>query len=431
VPQSIGMQIVLLGVNHRSAGVELRERVAFSPAQACAAALELRRRGLAEEAVILSTCNRSEIYGVSAERPSEAAPAIERFWAAFHGVPAGEFAAPLYRRSNSEAAEHLFRVAAGLDSMLLGEAEILGQVREAYRAAFEAQSTGPVLNRLFQSALEAGKRVRAETELGTRPMSVAFAAVRLAEKIFGKLRGHSALILGAGTMGEQLVEHLRDRGLGRILVANRTARRGEELARRFGGAAVSWAELETALTQPDVVVASVGAEERVLTRALVERVMAARHNRPLFLIDLGVPRNVETSAAELYNVYLFGLDDLAGIVEQNRRAREHEIPRAEAIVGEQVARFEAWHASAMVARLIGKLREKLQHERDAFLSEYLDTLPHLSDAERGRVVMLTQSILNEVLSEPAARAQDAQELRRRLQNLEAVRELFGLARERT
>lgn len=424
------MQIVLVGASHRTASVDLRERLAFTPEQTRHAAGELLAGRCVDEAVVLSTCNRCEIYAVSNQRAAAAVEGIEGYWADSREIHSAELAEPLYRLRNSGAVRHLFRVAAGLDSMLLGEAEILGQVRDAYSAALDHGSTGPVLNRLFQSALETGKRVRAETDLGSRPMSVAFAAVRLAEKIFGKLRGHTALILGAGSVGEQAVEHMHDRGIGRVLVANRTAERSDELVRRVGGETVEWEALDGALTLPDVVVASVAASEPLLTRERMEHAMHARANRPLFLIDLGVPRNVAAEAGTLYNVYLYDLNGLTEIVEQNRRAREHEIPRAEAIVAEHVARFEAWQASVLAARLIAELREKLEHERDAFLEEFLDTLPHLSVAERERVAHLTQKILAEVLAESPGRIPEHSELRRRLQKVAAVQELFALARER-
>src|ERR1700686_4930649 len=224
------MEIVLIGLNHRTATVELRERVAFNVQQACEAADQLRSRGILEETLVLSTCNRSELYGVPCELSIDSTGAVELFLASFHKMSPTELNGSLYRHRDSHAVRHLFRVAAGLDSMLLGEGEIRGQVREAYRIALDHGETGPVLNRIFQGALEVGKRVRSETEIATRPVSVAFAGVKLAERIFGSLRGHSALILGAGATGEQVIAHLRDRGISRLGVANRSRQRAMELA---------------------------------------------------------------------------------------------------------------------------------------------------------------------------------------------------------
>jgi len=423
------MEIVLIGLNHRTASVEMRERVAFSVDQARRAAAELRACGILEESLVLSTCNRSELYGVPPEVAQDSAEAMEGFLVSFHRVQPAELNGCLYRHRNADAVRHLFRVTAGIDSMLLGEAEILGQVREAYRIALEQGATGPVLNRLFQGALEVGKRVRAETEISARPMSVAFAGVKLAERIFGRLRGHQALILGAGAMGEQVVEYLRDRGIARILVANRSAERGRELARRTGGEAVAWEEVAHALELPDIVITSVGGGERVLTRAMVERTMAARSNRAMFIIDLGVPRNAEASVAELYNVYLYNIDDLTEIVDQNRKARESEIPRVEAIVEEHVEKFRAWQATVQAATLLERLRAKLQHEREGFVRERLDQMQHLSAEDRQRIARLAEELLARVLLEPVERLR-ARGLRRRVQDLEALRDLFELDREK-
>lgn len=424
------MEILLVGLNHRTAPVEMRERVAFSPEQARRAADELRAQGILEESLVLSTCNRSEVYGVPPELARDAAGSMGVFLASFHKLPPADLDGCLYRHSGLEAVRHLFRVAAGLDSMLLGETEILGQVREAYRLALEHGATGPVLNRMFQAALEVGKRVRAETEIGARPVSVAFAGVKLAERIFGNLRSHGALILGAGAMGQQVVEHLRDRGIARIQVTNRTRAHAEELARRVDGEVVDWDELSRVLRLPDVVICSVGGGEAVLTQAIVERAMAARGSCPLFIIDLGVPRNVEDAVGKLYNVYLYDMDDLTEIVEQNKKAREREIPRAEAILDAHIEKFEAWRAGVQTVALLQQLRAKLEHEREEFLRKRLDRLHQLSPEERQQVARLIEELLERIVLEPAERLRGVHELRRKIQDLEALRDLFGLNEEK-
>src|SRR2546429_2132508 len=247
------MEIVLVGLNHRTAPVEVRERVSFTADQARRASEELRSKGILEETLVLSTCNRSEVYGVPPETSRECAPGLSTFLSEFHSVRMDVLGTSLYHHYDGEAVRHLFRVAAGLDSMMLGEAEILGQVREAYRVAHEQGATGPVLNRLFQSALEVGKRVRAETELGARPMSVASAGVKLAERIFGKLHDRSALVLGAGTISEQVIAQLRDRGIARLFVMNRSKERADGLAKQYRGEVLPWGEWEKALPVPDVI----------------------------------------------------------------------------------------------------------------------------------------------------------------------------------
>src|SRR2546428_8723114 len=344
------MEIVLVGLNHRTAPVEVREKVSFSAEQARRAADELRSRGILEETLVLSTCNRSEVYGVPPESSHECAPGLSSFLSEFHAVRPEALSGSLYHHYDREAVRHLFRVSAGLGSMLLCEAEILGQVREAYRFAHEQGATGPVLNRMFPGALEVGKRVRTETDFGTRPMSAASAGVKLAERIFGKLSERKALVLGAGTVSEQVVSYLRDRGIAQLHVMNRSQERAEELAKQFGGKVVGWGEWDTALQSPDVVVSSVSTEEPVLRREIVERAMAARGNRALFLMDLGVPRNIDPSVAELYNVYVYNTDDLSEIVQQNRNARESEVPRAQGIVDEHVTKFLSWQASVWLGR---------------------------------------------------------------------------------
>lgn len=424
------MEIVLVGLNHRTAPVEVRERVSFTTEQARRAAEQLRARGILEETLVLSTCNRSEVYGVPPESSRECAPGLSSFLSEFHSVRPDVLNISLYHHYDREAVRHLFRVSAGLDSMLLGEAEILGQVREAYRFAYELGATGPVLNRLFQGALEVGKRVRAETDLGTRPMSVASAGVKLAERIFGKLTERSALVLGAGTISEQVVSQLRDRGIAHLCVMNRSRDRAEELAKEFGGKVVAWGEWETALQSPDVVVSSVSAEEPVLPRAVVEQAMGARGNRALFLMDLGMPRNIDAGVGKLYNVYVYSMDDLSDIVEQNRNARENEIPRAESIVDEHVGKFLSWQASVELVGLVDALRAKMRDERAAFVRARVGSMNHLTDADRVYVEGLMDEMLEKLLLEPAQRLRSEKELRRKIQNVEALRDLFLSNREK-
>src|ERR1700747_2763465 len=368
------MAIVLVGLNHRSAPVEVREKVSFTNDQARQAAEELRARGILHETLVLSTCNRSEAYGGPPEPPPESPAALSNYLSSFHSVQLDLLSPALYHHYDRYAVRHLFRVASGLDSMMLGEAEILGQVREAYRIAYEQGATGPVLNRLFQGALETGKRVRSETELGTLPMSVAAAGVKLAERIFGKLAERSALVLGAGTISEQVVSTLRDRGIAHLYVMNRSRDKAQALATQFGGPLIEWGNWDSAPSIPDVVVSSVSSEDAVLTRQILEAAMAARSNRALFVMDLGVPRNIDPAAADLYNLYVYNIDNLTEIVEQNRAARESEIPRAEAIVEEHIGKFLSWQASVELVGLVDALRSRLSEERAAFLRPRLPPL---------------------------------------------------------
>jgi glutamyl-tRNA reductase len=427
---TLRIRLALVGCNHRSAPIEIRERVAFTQEQALNAVAALRREGILEEAVVLSTCNRSELYGVPADAAAAeagaSAAAMEEFFTTFHQIPRTELNGRLYTWTDLDAVRHLFRVAAGIDSMMLGEAEILGQLRTAYTQALDHGSTGPVLNRVFQGALEVGKRVRAETEVGARPMSVALAGVKLAEQVFGNLKGHYALILGAGAVSEQVVEHLRNRKIGRLLVANRSFDRASELAGRMGGEAVAWDSLEKILKVPDIIVASVSAREPVLSRLLLERMIAARGGRPVFVVDLGVPRNVAPDAAGLYNLYLYNIDDLGEIVEQNKKAREFEIPRAESIIAEQLAKFEAWRAALEAGTIVDDLRSRFHRHREMLIREKLAEMPDVSPAERDRIAHITEELIERVLEQPAQKLRQGGRIRGHLAGLDVLRHLFGL-----
>jgi glutamyl-tRNA reductase len=420
-------EVALIGCNHMTAPVELRERVAFTPEQALRAASELCRSGVIEEAVVVSTCNRSELYGVGQESRESLPDALVAYFSEFHKLSPRELHGRIYQYAGRQAVQHLFRVSSGLDSMMLGEAEILGQVREAYNRALGNGSTGAVLNRLFQGALEVGKRVRAETEIGARPISVAVAGVKLAERIFGNLKGHRALIIGAGSVAEQVVENLNMRGISELQLVNRSFARAQELALRTGGKACEWSALETALDQPDIIVTSVSGPDHVLTRSMLERAMQVRNGRAICIIDLGVPRNVEPQAEGLYNVYLFNIDHLGEIVEQNKKAREAEAPRAEAIIDEHVNKFLSWQSSLEGASLVDALRKRLEAERQSLLAAHFGAAQSASSADRARLEKLTQELIDRIVQLPAARLRQERKLRRPVEGLAALRELFGLA----
>ncbi len=425
------MPVYLAGVNHQTASIELRERLAFTAEQASQAARELLSRKLLSEAVILSTCNRTELYGYAAAEGFDPLPAMADFLADFHEMNADELSPALHQECGTEAVGHLYRVASGMESMLLGEAEVLGQVRTAYQGAMEAGATGPMLNRLFQSALEVGKRVRTETDLGARPVSVAAAAVKLAERIFGNLRSHRALVLGAGTVSQQVAENLRAREIKGIEIVNRSSGKGEMLAASLGAVAAGWDELSGRLEGADIVVTSVASQAAVLTHAMVESAMRVRGGRALFVIDLGVPRNAEPSVGTLNNVYLYNVDDLSEIVAQNRQARRDEVPRAEAIVQLHIGKFQAWYANSRMAVLLEELRARLELERDAFFAAHETTLAHLSPEERHRWQQETDFMLDRLLREPADRLLSAREVSRTLADMEAVRGVLGAAREKS
>ena len=424
------MELVLVGLNFRTAPLEVREKVSFSQEQALRAAEDLRSQGILEETLVLSTCNRSEVYGVRPVGNRESAAALASYLSKFHKVQPDVLNPALFHHYDHDVVRHLFRVAAGLESMLLGEAEILGQVREAYLHAHENHVTGPVLNRLFQAALEVGKRVRAETELGTRPMGVASAGMKLAERIFGKLNDRTGLVLGAGTISEQVVSQLRDRIIGHLYLSNRSRERAEEFGRQYNGKVIEWGEWDTALKLPDVIVSAVGVQDPLLTKPLIERAMAARGNRALFLMDLGMPRNIAPAVGELYNVFLYTIDDLTEIVEQNRHARENEVPKAEALVEEHVAKFISWQASVELIGVLDTLRGSMKERRAAFLREKLAGLNHFSTQDREHIASLMDELNEKLLISPADRLRMEKELRKKIQSVEAIRDLYLSDREK-
>jgi glutamyl-tRNA reductase len=424
------MEIVLVGLNYRTAPVEVREKASFSGEQAQRAAEELRSAGILEETLVLSTCNRSEVYGVHAVANHESAAALSSFLSRFHAVLPDQLNPSLYHHYDHDAVRHLFRVSAGLESMLLGEAEILGQVREAYLRAHANHVTGPVLNRLFQAALEIGKRVRAETELGSRPMGVASAGMKLAERIFGKLQERSALVLGAGTISEQVVSQLRDRKIKNLYLTNRSRDKAEEFAKQYDGKVLDWGQWDDILKLPDVIVSAVGVQDVLITKALIERAMTLRGNRALFLMDLGMPRNIEPTVADIYNVYLYSMEDLTEIVKQNRDARQSEVPKAESLVEDHVAKFISWQTSVELTGVLEHLRGNLKERRESFLSEKLAGMNHFSGEDRQRIGELMDELMERLLLHPAERLRTEKELRRKIQNVEALRDLYLSDREK-
>jgi glutamyl-tRNA reductase len=387
------MEIALIGISHRTGSIELRERLAFRVDQACEAADQLRARGILKEVVILSTCNRTELYGVTRERSADNLCAMELFLSSYHQISAVEFGGALYHRTDRDAVRHIYSVAAGLDSLLLGESEILGQVREAYRIAMDHGVTGRVLNRLFQSALEVGKRIRSETEIATRPMSVAFAGVKQAEALLRGLQNQRVMIVGAGATSEQVVKHLCDRGVPQFRILNRTLENAKALVARHGGEVLPWEQLGESLHWPDLVVSSVSAEDPILTREMVERAMLNRQQRPLMIIDLGVPRNVAITVKELPNVHLSDIDGLAEVVLQNKRAREEEIPRALALIEDQMDGFMRWQAGVAACTVSAELRTVPEHKRESLLQQHLRAMTHLTMEERLHFIGMIQKFL--------------------------------------
>jgi glutamyl-tRNA reductase len=408
------MSVVLVGISHHQAPVELRERAALDPERARELARALA--GERGEAVCLSTCNRTELYlaeesADEAERKAEAALlALEE-----------ELGPSLYRLRDEAAALHLFRVAAGLDSMVPGEGEILGQVR----AAHESGATGPTLDRLFRDALHAGKKARTETAIGESPASVSSAAAALAEQVFADLNGRPVLVIGAGEAGELAIKSLRARGAVIAFVANRTRERAAELTRRYGGEPLSLDEVAEKLEHVDVVLSSTSSPDRTLSRTEVEPMLQARRGAPLFLIDLAVPRDLDPAIHELDGCYLYDIDDLEAVVAETLEGRRREAERAESIVADEADRFREWQASLDVVPAIASLRARAEQIREAELDR-----AKLSGAERRAAESVTAAVLNKLLHLPTIRMKQAAAAADGVIYADAVRHLFGLEDER-
>ena len=332
------MEISVLGLNHRTAPVELRERVAFGERELPAALDVLQREVGVAECAILSTCNRVELYTVIPRQDGHEAR-LREFLVNFHGLGSDLLGERLYWHLAPDSVRHLLRVAAGMDSMVVGESEILGQVRDAYAQAVAGRSVGPVFHRLFQTALRTGKEVRAKTRIARGATSVSSVAVALARRIFRGLSSKTILLLGSGEMGEAMLTCLKDHGIRSILIANRTLEAADSLAKAFGGQVVPMADLERALIQADIVLCATSAGRFLVTRSQIRRIMGARRQKPLFLIDISVPRNLDPGIAEVENVYLYDIDDLQGIASVNLKMRLNEIRACSQIVEQQLGGF--------------------------------------------------------------------------------------------
>jgi glutamyl-tRNA reductase len=419
------MHLLLLGVTHRTAPVELRERLDFASRDVGAAMEALGARPGIAESLVLSTCNRAEVYAVTANI-EQGREELLAFLAEYHHVPRSAFLPHLFERQEAEAAHHLFRVAAGLDSLVVGEPQILGQVKEAWSIAAERRCAGPLLNKLFHASFAVGKRVRTETSLGEGAVSVSFAAVQLARKIFGRLTGRRVLVIGAGEMGKLTAQYLRAQGVGEIVITSRTLGHAEALANAVNGAAVPWSELMTTLARADIVITSTGSPKPILDRAHIDSVMGRGRRDPLFIIDIAIPRDVDPAAAEIEQVFLYNVDDLQTVVQENMSRRTSEIQRAEAIVAEDVGRFMAWHRSRGAIPTVVALRQRFDTIRRAELQRLDSKLTGLPPEARARVDEVTRLIMEKLLLEPTEQLKALPDEETQAAYTEAINRLFGL-----
>jgi glutamyl-tRNA reductase len=418
------MRLLTVGVSHRTAPVELRETVDFARGGLEPALSALASRRIGRELVVLSTCNRAEIY--AAADNDAAADALGRFLSEYHGVAHDRLIPHLFVHRGADVPRHLFRVAAGLDSMVVGEPQILGQVKDAFAKAAEHKCTGALTNRLFTAAFTVGKRVRNETGLGEGAVSVSYAAIALARKIFGDLKGLDVLILGAGEMAKLTGVHLQSHHVGRLSIASRTLATAETLARDLNGHAIPWTSLNDALSAADIVLAATGAPEPVLTLNQMEDVMRPRRNRPLFLIDIAVPRDADPAVAQVDQVFLYNIDDLQTIVRENLARRRAELDRAEAIVTHEVHRFTSWMQSREMVPTVVALRQRFESIRQTELQRLEPKLSGLSPEARARVDEVTRLIVEKLLISPTEQLKAVSDDAMAATYADALHRLFSL-----
>jgi glutamyl-tRNA reductase len=414
------MPLIALGLNHLTAPVSLREQVAFDADAAGEALRELKAEPGVEEALILSTCNRTELY-VGVAEGAEQAP--QAWLNRHHRLTPGKLDEFLYRHDEDAAVRHMFRVATGLDSMVLGEPQILGQVKDAYQLAREAQALGAPLDRLLQSTFQVAKRVRTDTRIGAHTVSVAFTAVRLAEQVFTDLKQACVLLIGAGDTIELAARHLADKQVRRLIVANRTLENAQELASRHSGYAIALADLPQHLAEADIVISSTAARQPVVTRPMVEQAVAARKRKPMFMVDIAVPRDIDPAVATLQDVYLYGIDDLQQVIDGNRRSREAAAREAEAIIDLQVERYMAWRRALTVRNPAIDLRQHAERYRDEVLVKAQAMLARGKSPDEA-LAFLANTLTNKLLHHPSARLREAA-LNGDLDLLHAAGRLYG------
>lgn len=424
------MHIVAVGLNYRTAPVEVRERFSFTDSDMPQALQELKRTKNVLEGVIIATCNRTEIY-VVVDRLHMCGYYIWSFMEKWFGVPREEFTSHLYMYEDKQAIDHLFRVTCGLDSMVLGETQILGQVRSSFLLSQSQQGTGTWFNKLFKQAITLSKRAHSETAIGENAVSVSYAAVELGKSIFGSFSGKSVLILGAGKMSELTAKHLSLAGAQELLVANRTFGRAQELASKFNGTPCTLQEAFQRLKDVDILISSTGSEGYVITASQVANSMKLRPDQPLFIIDIAVPRDIDPSISELQNVFLYDIDDLEGIVESNLELRRAESIKIEVMIEEEMEQFEEWVETLGVLPVIRALHEKSSFIHESTVDSLFNKLPELDERQRKVIRRLTKSIVNQMMHDPINRVKEMAGEKGGAEALEIFTQIFGLEEQLT
>ena len=417
--------ILAIGMNHETAPVELRECIAREPGNIATALSSMRELPAIREGMFLSTCNRVEALCI-AEDPQEARQSVISLISRLGSVSPSVFSSSLFDFENAEAVRHIFRVASSLDSMVVGEPQILGQIKDAYYEATREKTSGVILNRLLHKAFHVAKRVRTETGVSDAAVSISYAAVELAKKIFYDLEGKKVLLIGAGEMAELAAKHLMNQGVSAIIVANRTFERAVQLAEDFNGIPVTFEEIMTQLLEVDIVISSTASSECIILHEQVKGLMRKRRNRPLFFIDIAVPRDVEPRVNDLDNVYLYDIDDLKGVIDVNMAQRQQEAVKAERIVEEEVIKFEKWLKTLAVVPTIISLKEKAETIRKTEIKKSLSGIGNLSPSQMKSLENLTASITEKIINDPILVLKRKADRPTRDSYIDMLRKLFNL-----
>ena len=417
--------LVLVGVNHKATPVEIREKLAFNQVKLEASLEQLVSCPEIAENIILSTCNRVEIYA-RVEDIDQGIKLLKDFICDYHGISRGSLDQYFYSYTDNQAVEHLFRVSASLDSMILGEAQILGQVKDAYSTARASSSTGLVLNQLFEKAFNVAKKVREETGISERGVSISSAAVELAKKIFEDLENHSVMLVGTGEMAELAAKHLISYGVKTVYVASRTYEKAVSLAQTLNGCALGFDAFKEELYRADIVITSTAAPNFIISKEMIEQAIHKRKNKPIFLIDIAVPRDIAPEVNDLENVYLYDIDDLQNVVNANMEERHKEAESAMEIIQQEVTKFNNWFSTLDAVPTIVEMRNRAEVMRINEVDKTLKTLTHLSDNDQNAIHQLTQSLVNKILHKPTINLKKKTQSMDGHVYLKAIRHLFHL-----
>ncbi|MCR8852915.1 MULTISPECIES: glutamyl-tRNA reductase [Lysinibacillus] len=419
------MHTIVVGLNYKTAPVEIREKLSFIESELPQAMEALQKQKSILENVIVSTCNRTEIYAV-VDQLHTGRHFVKQFLANWFDLPVETFSSYLTIREEDEAVEHLFKVTAGIDSMVLGETQILGQVKKSFLSGQEIGTTGTVYNQLFKQAVTFAKRAHNETAIGENAVSVSYAAVELAKKIFGSLQRKHVAILGAGKMGELAIENLYGSGVGKVTVINRTFEKAETLAAKFHGQAKSMKELQCSLLEADILITSTGATDYVIDYELMQFVERLRKGKPLFMVDIAVPRDIDPRVGDLPNVFLYDIDDLQGIVEANLAERERAAADITDMIGHEVIQFKDWVSTLGVVPVISALRKKANRIQEETMTSIENKMPDLTERERKILSKHTKSIINQLLKEPILQAKEMANSPKANEQLRLFQQIFGI-----